>query len=582
MGNSESGLKYAIYSRKSKFSEKGDSIENQVEMCRQYIQTHYQVKDEDILIFEDEGFSGGNIQRPKLKTMMEAGRSHQLKAIVCYRLDRISRNIGDFAKLIQDLGSLNIDFISIKEQFDTSSPLGRAMMYMASVFSQLERETIAERIRDNMHELAKTGRWLGGTTPTGYKSLQLVQKVTVDGKARKAYRLEIVEKEADLVKRIFDLFLTMKSLTKVETYLIQNNMLTKNGKAFTRFSIKNILRNPVYMIADKDAWNFFKDLGVDIFAQESSFDGKHGVIAYNKTIQETGKSNQIRSIDEWVISVGKHEGLIPGKDWAKVQNMLQLNRSKAFRKPKSHVALLSGLLYCGNCGDTMRPKLSQRVNAEGNKIFSYLCETKEKSRCKHCNIKNPNGNLLDAAVCEEIKKLSGDDSAFMEQLRKAEKLVSSNTEEYGNLFDDLQRNLNDNEKEISALVTSLAKAEETPACDYITNKINELHAKNIDIKNRIGELKRLTETNMLSEIQFDILHDLLISFDLSFDLMDIEQKRAALRVFVKRIVWDGENVHIYLFGSDDDDPDRLNGKNEEPLGEDSKRDTHVHPGFQET
>ena len=81
--------------------------------------------------------------------------------------------VGDFAKLIEDLGDRHIDFISIREQFDTSSPMGRAMMYIASVFSQLERETIAERIRDNMHELSKTGRWLGGTTPTGYASESL-------------------------------------------------------------------------------------------------------------------------------------------------------------------------------------------------------------------------------------------------------------------------------------------------------------------------------------------------------------------------------------------------------------------------
>ena len=94
-------------------------------------------------------------------------------AIVVYRFDRISRNIGDFAKLIEDLGDRHIDFISIREQFDTSYPMGRAMMYIASVFSQLERETIAERIRDNMHELSKTGRWLGGTTPTGYASESL-------------------------------------------------------------------------------------------------------------------------------------------------------------------------------------------------------------------------------------------------------------------------------------------------------------------------------------------------------------------------------------------------------------------------
>ena len=138
-----------------------------------------------VLVYEDEGFSGGNLERPQFKKMMNDAKAGKLSAIIVYRLDRISRNIGDFASLIEELNDLRISFVSIKEQFDTSSPMGRAMMYIASVFSQLERETIAERIRDNMHELSKTGRWLGGTTPTGYSSEQ-VQKVAVDGKVRKA------------------------------------------------------------------------------------------------------------------------------------------------------------------------------------------------------------------------------------------------------------------------------------------------------------------------------------------------------------------------------------------------------------
>lgn len=168
----------AIYSRKSKFTGKGESIENQIELCRQYIRS-WQGNDaaEATLIYEDEGFSGGNLERPQFKRMMADARSGKLSCVVVYRLDRISRNIGDFAGLIEELNDLKVSFVSIREQFDTESPMGRAMMYIASVFSQLERETIAERIRDNMHELSKTGRWLGGITPTGYASEQ-VEKVT--------------------------------------------------------------------------------------------------------------------------------------------------------------------------------------------------------------------------------------------------------------------------------------------------------------------------------------------------------------------------------------------------------------------
>lgn len=185
MKTKDTPKQYVIYSRKSKFTGKGESIENQIELCRQYIAMHFgEEAAENVLVYEDEGFSGGNLERPQFKKMMKDSQKIEFAAIVVYRLDRISRNIGDFAKLIEDLGDRHIDFISIREQFDTSSPMGRAMMYIASVFSQLERETIAERIRDNMHELSKTGRWLGGTTPTGYASESL-SSVTVDGKVKK-------------------------------------------------------------------------------------------------------------------------------------------------------------------------------------------------------------------------------------------------------------------------------------------------------------------------------------------------------------------------------------------------------------
>ena len=260
---------YVIYSRKSKFTGKGESIENQIELCRQYIAMHFgEEAAENVLVYEDEGFSGGNLERPQFKKMMKDSLKIAFAAIVVYRLDRISRNIGDFAKLIEDLGDRHIDFISIREQFDTSSPMGRAMMYIASVFSQLERETIAERIRDNMHELSKTGRWLGGTTPTGYAS-ESVKSITVDGKTKKACKLKLLPDEAEIIYKIFDLYGQYDSLTMTETELLRQGIKTKTGRSFTRFSIKSILQNPVYLIADKDAYQHFVDNEAELFSSES-------------------------------------------------------------------------------------------------------------------------------------------------------------------------------------------------------------------------------------------------------------------------------------------------------------------------
>ena len=263
----------AIYSRKSKFTGKGESIGNQVELCKEYVRVHYgDTAVDKVAVYEDEGFSGGNLNRPDFKIMMDAAKKRKFKAIIVYRLDRISRNISDFASLIEELARLDISFVSIKEQFDTSTPMGRAMMYIASVFSQLERETIAERIRDNMHELAKTGRWLGGTTPTGYAS-ESVKSITVDGKTKKACKLKLLPDEAEIIYKIFDLYEQYDSLTMTETELLRQGIKTKTGRSFTRFSIKFILQNPVYLIADKDAYQYFVDNEAELFSPESDFDG---------------------------------------------------------------------------------------------------------------------------------------------------------------------------------------------------------------------------------------------------------------------------------------------------------------------
>ena len=544
----------AIYSRKSKFTGKGESVENQVEMCRQYINLHLPDVDKDnIVVYEDEGFSGGNTARPQFQAMVNAIRKREIDLVICYRLDRITRNLNDFSGMMKDFEEYNVIFVSVKEQFDMTNPMGKAMMNLTAVFAELERETIRDRIRDNMHELAKHGRWLGGNTPTGYKSVELVNKITVDGREKKAYKLEIVKDEAALIHLIFSKFLETSSLTKVETYLLQNHIKTKNTKDFSRFTIRAILSNPVYMIADKEAWDYYEEMGVEIYAEQSAFDGRHGIMAYNKTEQKPGKSNKVRDMKEWIIAVGKHKGMIPGKEWVKVQRLLGQNNSKSYRKQKSNQALLSGLLFCGNCGSFMRPKQSQRVNANGEKVYSYLCETKEKSRMKNCAIKNPQGNELDKMICDEIKRLSENSSEFVQKLRKAEKIVKGDTKEYDRQIEQLKTSLRQTEKEIQALVDSLSKAGQTAAYGYITDKINVLDEKKQGLETQIQQLKQLMDSDFLSQAQFDILEGMLSSFADTFDSMSIERKRTALRAFIRKIVWDGEDIHLYLFGAEDND-----------------------------
>jgi DNA invertase Pin-like site-specific DNA recombinase len=542
----------ALYSRKSKFTGKGESIGNQVELGKEYVRVHFgDAAVDKIVVYEDEGFSGGNLNRPAFKRMMDAAKKRQFKAIIVYRLDRISRNVSDFSGLIEELARLDISFISIKEQFDTSTPMGRAMMYIASVFSQLERETIAERIRDNMHELAKTGRWLGGTTPTGFES-EAIKSITVDGKTKKACKLKLVPEEADMVKTIFDLYVETDSLTLTEAALIKQGFKTKKGNYFTRFSVKAILQNPVYMVADQEAYDFFIKNDTDLFSEHDAFDGVHGMMAYNRTDQEKGRASISLPTSEWIVSVGKHPGLIPGKVWVQVQESLERNKSKSFRKPRSNEALLTGLLFC-SCGERMYPKMSKRKTADGKVIYTYVCKMKERSQRTVCNSKNANGNTLDMAIIEQVKMLADDKETFVSQLEQSRKFYTGNRMDYEQRLSDMRKEKAETEKKINSLVDSLVEMGDSPAKAHVTKRIEQLNEEYQSLEKRIQELEGLTTQHALSDIEFDLMRQLLTVFKDGIDEMTIEQKRAAIRTIVRKVVWDGVNAHVILFGVQDDE-----------------------------
>ena len=541
----------AIYSRKSKFTGKGESIGNQIDLCREYIALHSgEEAARTALIFEDEGFSGGNLNRPAFQRMLRAARNHEISAIVVYRLDRISRNISDFSALIEELSRLNVAFISIREQFDTGSPMGRAMMYIASVFSQLERETIAERIRDNMHELAKTGRWLGGNTPTGYAS-ESVQTVTVDGKARKACKLRLIPEEAGLVKKIFALYAESDSLSKTEAELRRQNIKTKTGRDFTRFAVKNILQNPVYLIADREAYQYFTENEAELFSPPADFDGLHGILAYNRTDQEKGRATVYLPVKEWIVTVGQHEGLIPGREWVKVQASLEQNRSKSYRKPRSNQALLTGLLFC-SCGSRMYPKTSKRLGADGQPLYTYICKRKEHSQGSQCAQKNLSGNRLDAAVIEEIKELTEDKAAFLSQLVISKSLFSGDRSGFVDQFAGILKECGDVVSKLTEMIDSLAKLDSATAKNQVAKRIDELSGQQETLQARITELEGLTAQNELGAEEFDILVQMLSSFHTTIDLLSIEEKRAAIRTVVQKVVWDGDTAHLVLFGAEGD------------------------------
>ena len=168
--------------------------------------------------------------------------------------------------------------------------------------------------------------------------------------------------------------------------------------------------------------------------------------------------------------------MIPGKVWVQIQESLERNKSKSFRKPRSNEALLTGLLFC-SCGERMYPKMSKRKTADGKVIYTYVCKMKERSQRSVCNSKNANGNTLDMAVVEQIKMLAEDKDTFIAQLEQSRRFYTGNRMDYEQRLDDMRKEKAETEKKINSLVDSLVDMGDSPAKAHVTKRIEQLNGE---------------------------------------------------------------------------------------------------------
>lgn len=539
----------AIYSRKSKWTGKGESVENQLIMCREYIENFIEgAKGAEVVEYEDEGFSGKNIKRPQFQQMLKDMQKRHFDYLVCYKLDRLGRNLADLATLMENLEHKGTSFVSIKEKFDTTTPIGKAMLYFSGVLAQMEREQIAERVRDNMLMLARSGRWLGGTTPLGFDSKKL-EREDIAGKKKMSYFLVENSAEIELVRFIFTYFMEKQSLTKVMEYLLEHGIRTRKGCEFYIMAVRDILTNPVYCVADKEAYQYFYDLGCQVCIEAEELDGRIGLMSYAKTSSSVYK-NQAVEYGSWIISKGRHQGIISGKDYVKIQNILEHNKKKgeSFKNPRNHMALLSGLLRC-TCGHLMRPKNypASRINEKGERTFAYLCPYKDKTHGEGCQVKSIHGNTLDAVVSSEILKLAELDAGIIPMLEQLKaRIKSSNgkaSSERGFLIGEYKKK----QEQIKNLIDSIKKlGADNISVQYINEEIQKLDEESKELQRRINDIGEddAEKLGMCEELEH--AEKLLVDFSMLFQQLTVVQKREYLRSIVQQVVWDGEMAHIYL------------------------------------
>lgn len=534
-------MKAAIYSRKSLFTGKGDSIENQIELCKNYLEKYYPDITE-FKVYEDEGFSGGNTNRPKFQKLLKDIKNKEINVLICYRLDRISRSVADFSSTYNMLEENNVAFISVREQFDTSTPMGKAMLYISSVFAQLERETIAERVRDNMIQLSKTGRWLGGQEPFGFKA-ERTSYIDENYNERSLMKLSPLKEELKVVKLIFDKYKETNSITQVTNFLQDNLYKGKNGGEWGTTQVQRILSSPLYVKSDEQTHNYLRSLGMNVYGDSNG----NGYLSYNKTKKMTID----RDVTEWILSVSNHKGIIDSTTWLRVQAILESNKDKKVKRlgtGADNTALLTGVLKCSICGSNMMVKHGHKSKTEENKRYEYyVCSSKNNSRGKKCANKNIRVDRLDKIVSEQL--IAYDTGFLREQLHD---LLDTSTSldkknNTSNKINILKSEIESKETAISNLVKQLSAATNENVVNYIMQEVNKLSDEvsklKINLDNTVSEKK----TFNFDIDNLNIILESLDRFSSTYNsLTDISQKRLMIQTILNKVIWDGENYNARL------------------------------------
>lgn len=539
-------MKAAIYSRKSLFTGKGDSIENQIELCKNYLEKYYPDINE-FKVYEDEGFSGGNTNRPKFQQLLKDIKNKEINVLICYRLDRISRSVADFSSTYNMLEENNVAFISVREQFDTSTPMGKAMLYISSVFAQLERETIAERVRDNMIQLSKTGRWLGGQEPFGFKA-ERTSYIDENYNERSLMKLSPLKEELKVVKIIFDKYKETNSITQVTNFLQDNLYKGKNGGEWGSTQVQRILSSPLYVKSDEQTHNYLRSLGMNVYGDSNG----NGYLSYNKTKKMTID----RDVTEWILSVSNHKGIIDSTTWLRVQAILESNKDKKIKRlgtGSNNTALLTGVLKCSVCGSNMMVKHGHKSKTEENTRYDYyVCSSKNNSRGRKCINKNIRVDRLDKIVSEQL--IAYDTGFLREQLHD---LLDTSTSldknnNTSNKINILKSEIESKETAISNLVKQLSAATNENVVNYIMQEVNKLSDEvsklKINLDNTVSEKK----TFNFDIDNLNIILESLDRFSSTYNsLTDISQKRLMIQTILSKVIWDGENYNARLVILDD-------------------------------
>ncbi len=454
----------ALYGRQSLYKEDSISVETQIEYSK------YEAHGEPYKVYIDKGYSGKDINRPGFEEMLADLEKGFISRVIVYKLDRISRSILDFSNMMEIFQKHGVEFISTTEKFDTSTPIGRAMLNICIVFAQLERETIQKRIADAYYARSKKGFYMGGRVPYGFG----LEKVKIDGINTSKY--VPIPEEIEHLELLFSKYSeSSASLGDIIRFFRDNNINNVRGVPWSTARLSEIMRNPVYVKADADVYNFYKSQGTNIINPIEDFTGSNACYLYKGTSSETSKFNNLADKD---LVLAPHEGVISSKVWLKCRRKC-LNNKQSTKPLKAKNSWLVGKVKCGKCGYALTVA---KANTKWGRYF--VCSNRLNMKTCEGVGKTIYADILEQYMLAAIKKklkefneLTADDELGTNPKLNEEKIQLSRLED-----------------EIEQLLNKVGCANET-LMKYINEKIEVLDAERAELKKEIYKLSSAANDN---------------------------------------------------------------------------------------
>ncbi|WP_321994410.1 recombinase family protein [Clostridium butyricum] len=495
--------KVAIYSRKSKETDTGESIKNQIQFCKDY----FIRKNDDqyeFEIFQDEGFSGGNINRPEFQRMILEAQQGNFNVIACYKVDRIGRNIIDFMNTFDTLQKNDVSLVSVTEGFDPNTPVGMMMMTLLAGFAEMERMNIAQRVKDNMQALAKLGRWSGGTPPTGYKAVR-----TQNGDKTCMY-LEFIPEYRDVITKIYSL-----AANGSTTYEI--NKLTD----IPQKTVLNIISNPAYCKSDQLSKKYLENIGFEVYGELTG----NGYLPYNRRKRDKHGKKMFNAKGMFV-AVSIHEAPIDSELWIKANSKIKQRGDEC--KPRiSQYSFLAHLVKC-KCGSGMYITTGHPSRKDGMRKYYFCCSKKKQGA--NCDSKRIRVDYIEQDVLELLKNFS----LNADFLRAYVNNKTSKREDPEVLVKRYKKNINKLDSQLDNLTKNLSNLK-GKAADKVIESMNNISVQIDKLNQKVFSLEHEKIMNTVDELNIDKMQKYIQRGLKVWDIIDITQKQNYMQNIIKEI-----------------------------------------------